>query len=310
MDQLSKCYQVLGLEAGTSQEQVKQAYRDLVNVWHPDRFLHDKRLSLIAQEKMKEVNGAYEFLKASFFEADIASAANATSEAPTAEPDEEISKPKGNRGAIWMVLGFSIFALAAMAVLFLKKAPDKKFTLKNIAVAISQTNEPNHPVTNFVSAPKAISNSLPPQIAGPLGIGNGLTPIANQDGIFTISEHNGVHCWLVAKRGSYYNYFYLNVDDHFLVQPGTKLEIDLTYFDAGSGDIAMDYDSADSQSTDAGAYKGYPNVVHRMNSGQWKLIRFYVNDARFANRQNGGADFRFYNGGDALLISAVQVLRK
>jgi len=32
----------------------------------PTRFLHDKRLSLIAQEKMKEINGAHEFLKASF----------------------------------------------------------------------------------------------------------------------------------------------------------------------------------------------------------------------------------------------------
>src|SRR5258708_7627842 len=126
MDQISKYYLILGLDADASQEQVRQAYRDLVNVWHPDRFLHDKRLSLIAQEKMKEINGAYEFLKASFFEADIASAANTTSEAPTAEPDEEISKPKGNRSAIWMVLGFSIFALVAMAVLFLKKAPGKK----------------------------------------------------------------------------------------------------------------------------------------------------------------------------------------
>lgn len=47
-----------------------------------------------------------------------------------------------------------------------------------------------------------------------------------------------------------------------------------------------------------------------MNSQQWKLARFYVNDARFANRENGWTDFRFYNGGDDLLISAVQVLRK
>jgi hypothetical protein len=47
-----------------------------------------------------------------------------------------------------------------------------------------------------------------------------------------------------------------------------------------------------------------------MNSRQWKLARFDVNDARFGNRENGGADFRFYNGGDDLLISAVQVLRK
>jgi hypothetical protein len=42
---------------------------------------------------------------------------------------------------------------------------------------------------------------------------------------------------------------------------------------------------------------------------QWQLARFRVNDARFAKRENDGADFRFYNGGDDLLIRAVRVQR-
>jgi hypothetical protein len=311
MDQLSKCYQLLGLEAGASQEQVRQAYRDLVNVWHPDRFSHDQRLRLIAQEKLKEINGAHEFLKASFFEASIASAANATSEAeaPNTEPDEEILNPAGNRGAMWLVSSLLIFALAGAAVLFLKTAADKNAAPPKEAFAISQTNGPNHPVTNFASAPEATSNSIL-QIVGSLGIGNGLTPISNGDGVFTISEYNGVHCWLVAKGKPHDNFFYLKVDRRFLMQPGDKLEIDLTYFDDGSGNIELHYDSTDFRLPNAGAYKGHPDVVHRMNSRQWKLARFNVDDARFANRENGGTDFRFYNGGDALLISAVQVLRK
>jgi hypothetical protein len=49
--------------------------------------------------------------------------------------------------------------------------------------------------------------------------------------------------------------------------------------------------------------------THRLGSGQWKLARFYVSDARFANRENNGADLRFYNAGDDLLISAVQIKR-
>jgi hypothetical protein len=36
MDELARCYRVLGLEPGASLEEVKSAYRDLVNVWHPD----------------------------------------------------------------------------------------------------------------------------------------------------------------------------------------------------------------------------------------------------------------------------------
>ena len=87
------------------------------------------------------------------------------------------------------------------------------------------------------------------------------------------------------------------------------MEIDLSYFDAGSGVIVLHYDSTDFQSPMAGAFKGCPDVIHRANSGQWKVARFRLNDARFADRENGGTDFRFYNGGDDLLISAIEVTR-
>ena len=85
MDDHLKCFQTLGLEANASPEQVKKAYRDLVQVWHPDRFSHDERLRLIAQEKLKEINGAYELLKAAFFEASIAP--------ESAQPTEAASTP-------------------------------------------------------------------------------------------------------------------------------------------------------------------------------------------------------------------------
>jgi hypothetical protein len=37
------------------------------------------------------------------------------------------------------------------------------------------------------------------------------------------------------------------------------------------------------------------------------LLASHDHDARFAGRQNGGADFRFFNGGDDLFIRAVRV---
>jgi hypothetical protein len=55
-------YSVLGLEPGASPERVKQAYRDMVQVWHPDRFEHNPRLRRKAQDKLKEINKAYEML--------------------------------------------------------------------------------------------------------------------------------------------------------------------------------------------------------------------------------------------------------
>lgn len=67
MDDIDRYYNILGLKPGASQEEVKQAYRDLVKVWHPDRFSHDPRLREKAQEKLKEINRSYEQL-ASFFQ--------------------------------------------------------------------------------------------------------------------------------------------------------------------------------------------------------------------------------------------------
>lgn len=56
-------YQVLEIEPGASQDEIKQAYKDLAKVWHPDRFSNDTRLRQKAEEKLKRINAAYEFLK-------------------------------------------------------------------------------------------------------------------------------------------------------------------------------------------------------------------------------------------------------
>jgi len=55
-------YQMLGLEPGASGVEIKQAYRDLVIVWHPDRFSGNSRLQKVATEKLKEINLAYKKL--------------------------------------------------------------------------------------------------------------------------------------------------------------------------------------------------------------------------------------------------------
>src|SRR5215212_2165298 len=57
-----KAYEVLGVKPGVSNRELKAAHRDLAKVWHPDRFLHDPRLQEKAQEKLKEINEAYEQL--------------------------------------------------------------------------------------------------------------------------------------------------------------------------------------------------------------------------------------------------------
>ena len=58
----SKAYELLGVKPGVSPRELKAAHRDLAKVWHPDRFVHDPRLQEKAQEKLKEINEAYELL--------------------------------------------------------------------------------------------------------------------------------------------------------------------------------------------------------------------------------------------------------
>jgi hypothetical protein len=56
--------QILELESNASLGEIKQAYRDLVTVWHPDRFGHNPRLREKAEGKLKQFNQAYEALRA------------------------------------------------------------------------------------------------------------------------------------------------------------------------------------------------------------------------------------------------------
>lgn len=62
-DKISRCIEILGLKPNASEEEVNQAYRDLANVWHPDRFVGNPRLQKKAEEKLKEINAAYEYIK-------------------------------------------------------------------------------------------------------------------------------------------------------------------------------------------------------------------------------------------------------
>src|ERR1051326_8349139 len=62
MNDVDHYLMVLGLAPGASRERIREAYRDLVQVWHPDRFSHDPRLQQKAQEKLKEINEAYDRL--------------------------------------------------------------------------------------------------------------------------------------------------------------------------------------------------------------------------------------------------------
>ncbi|QIR35692.1 DnaJ domain-containing protein [Tolypothrix sp. PCC 7910] len=61
-DKITRAYSVLGLQAGVSLTEIKQAYKTLVKKWHPDLFVNQPQLQKQAQEKMRLVNEAYTIL--------------------------------------------------------------------------------------------------------------------------------------------------------------------------------------------------------------------------------------------------------
>jgi len=61
---LQRCFEILDLPPDASLKEAKQAYRDIVAVWHPDRFPHNPRLRRRAEQKVKEINIAFAEVKA------------------------------------------------------------------------------------------------------------------------------------------------------------------------------------------------------------------------------------------------------
>ncbi len=53
-------YSVLGVSSSATDEEVKEAYRTLARKYHPDNYGDDNPLKDLANEKMQEINAAYD----------------------------------------------------------------------------------------------------------------------------------------------------------------------------------------------------------------------------------------------------------
>jgi formylglycine-generating enzyme required for sulfatase activity len=68
MSDLKRCYEILEIKPESTYEEAKLAFRDMVSIWHPDKFSHNSRLQEKAEEKLKDLNAAWEQLQAFFIQ--------------------------------------------------------------------------------------------------------------------------------------------------------------------------------------------------------------------------------------------------
>jgi len=59
---MDQYYKVLGLSCGATAEEIREAFRGLAKLWHPDRFAQDPALQKHAESRMVEINEAYRAL--------------------------------------------------------------------------------------------------------------------------------------------------------------------------------------------------------------------------------------------------------
>ncbi len=55
-------YEVLGVSRNATKDEIREAYRELVKKYHPDKFRSNPDMLRLAEEKMREINEAYNYL--------------------------------------------------------------------------------------------------------------------------------------------------------------------------------------------------------------------------------------------------------
>ena len=121
-------YKVLGVPETATDAEVKKAYLNLARKYHPDNY-HDNPLADLAQEKMKEINAAYEQIEIA-----TSSTANSQTSSPrhegwvnvnyhflnidlTAQPSSAFGQLSS--GVSWTLIGLILIPIISGALSFL-----------------------------------------------------------------------------------------------------------------------------------------------------------------------------------------------
>ena len=186
--QISAYLELLDLPDTFTEAQLKQAYHDLVQVWHPDKHSHNERLRKKADEKMKEINQAYEVLQSRLingifrFERSTGRPASQTSgtgppgghpppppthaeaaeSAPADSPHTATAsyEPKGLSGnAFWFVL------IGLMLLIVIMAPRGRKAAAPDSPQAAAPPGDTDPPLSSSIEGPQAGTNTAPVPIS-------------------------------------------------------------------------------------------------------------------------------------------------
>lgn len=129
-------------------------------------------------------------------------------------------------------------------------------------------------------------------ILGAVNKENGLRQLENDDGITTAASVAGKPGRILQLANRSGGYIYFTIDDSFKASIAKSAVIELDYFDAAPGTIALEFDGSDPGAPFSGAYSRSPDTTKLNGTREWKRARFTLDKPRFANSQNRGADFR------------------
>lgn len=101
-------YEVLGIKQDATDIEVKNAYRQLARKYHPDNFSNDSDMAKLAEERMKEINEAYDEIMTGRSEfssngyVDYIAIRNIVKQGKFAEAERKLDAiPENDRSAEW-----------------------------------------------------------------------------------------------------------------------------------------------------------------------------------------------------------------
>lgn len=107
------------------------------------------------------------------------------------------------------------------------------------------------------------------------------------DGVAPAGNIGGAECRVITADN---RYLYFRVGDAFARSGNPRLDVAITFWDAGLDRLVLQYNAPGS------AHKGAS--IWKTDTHAWRTVVVELNDADFTNAQNYNADFRLSNGWD------------